>query len=266
VAPDPARTFVLVGPGRAGTAVAAALLAAGWVLRGVVARDPSTDAARVAAGHLGAPLGDAADLVPGTALVVLATPDRVVAEVAATLRDVVAPTTLVVHLAGALGVDVLAGLECRTGALHPLQTLRADAGAATALAGAHAAVAGDAAVEGIATDLGMVPFRLADADRAAYHAAAAIASNHLVALLAQVDACTSVPLDAFLPLVRTTVDNVAASDPSTALTGPVRRGDVDTVRSHLAAIPPAERAAYRALARRAARLAGRDEDLSGVLA
>ena len=68
--------------------------------------------------------------------------------------------------------------------------------------------------------------------------------------------------------MRTALDNVAISGPSAALTGPVARGDVDTVRRHLQALPASERAAYIALARRAAVLAGRDPDVEfdGLLA
>ena len=134
------------------------------------------------------------------------------------------------------------------------------------LAGSYAAVAGDPEVEELARTMGMVPIHVPDDARVAYHAAACVASNHLVALLAQVDACTGVPLEAFLPLVRSTVDNVAELGARAALTGPVARGDVETVRAHLASIPVEEQEAYRALARRAAVLAGRSDELAAVLA
>jgi predicted short-subunit dehydrogenase-like oxidoreductase (DUF2520 family) len=80
-----------------------------------------------------------------------------------------------------------------------------------------------------------------------------------------VEACTDVPVAAFLPLMRATLDNVADLGTRAALTGPVARGDVATVRAHLAAIPDAEREAYVAMARRTAALAGRTEDLAEVL-
>ena len=133
------------------------------------------------------------------------------------------------------------------------------------LAGVYAVVSGDPEVEEIAGALGMTPIRVADDARVGYHAAACIASNHLVALLAQVQACTDVPLDAFLPLVRSTVENVAELGPRAALTGPVARGDAETIRAHLAAIPSAERDAYRMMARRAAVLADRADELAPVL-
>ena len=148
----------------------------------------------------------------------------------------------------------------RIGALHPLQTMPAFGVAPAVLHGVWCATAGDPEVDVIAKTLGMQPFSVLDADRARYHAAASIAANHLVALTAQIEATTDVPFEAFVPLMRTALDNVAAFGPSVALTGPVARGDVDTVRDHLQALPAAERAAYVALARRAAVLAGRDPD------
>jgi predicted short-subunit dehydrogenase-like oxidoreductase (DUF2520 family) len=117
-------------------------------------------------------------------------------------------------------------------------------------------------VERLAISLGMRPFRVDDADRVAYHAAATVASNHLVALLGQAarlaDAA-GVPPAALLPLVYATLENVETLGPESALTGPVARGDVDTVRRHLDVLADDERPAYRALAEQARRLAGRDD-------
>jgi predicted short-subunit dehydrogenase-like oxidoreductase (DUF2520 family) len=101
-----------------------------------------------------------------------------------------------------------------------------------------------------------------DDQRARYHAAATVASNHLVALLGQVARLaetTGVPPAAFLPLVRATVDNVEVLGATDALTGPVARGDVDTVVRHLDALPDGEGDAYRALATVAMRMSGRDD-------
>ena len=96
------------------------------------------------------------------------------------------------HLAGSRGLDVFAPLlerrtGVRVGALHPLQTFPSTTVGLERLAGAWAAVAGDPAVADIARSLGLRPFELADADRGRYHAAAVVASNHLVALLGQVE-------------------------------------------------------------------------------
>jgi predicted short-subunit dehydrogenase-like oxidoreductase (DUF2520 family) len=106
----------------------------------------------------------------------------------------------------------------------------------------------------------MRTFTVDDADRTAYHTAAVVASNHLVALLGQVDrlaARAGVPYEAFAPLVMASVQNAFTLGPAEALTGPVARGDLATVEQHLRDLDPAERDSYRALAREAARLTGR---------
>jgi predicted short-subunit dehydrogenase-like oxidoreductase (DUF2520 family) len=228
----------VVGPGRAGGALALALHRAGWTVEAPRGRgDDLTDAAA------------------GVDLLVIATPDPAIAEVAAAIGPV--PTTVVAHLAGALGLDVLGEHE-RRAALHPLVSLPdADTGAARLADGAWFAVAGDPLVEQAVADLGGRSFAVHDADRARYHAAAVIASNHLVALLGQVErvAPPGVPIEAFLGLARGSIDNVAALGPAAALTGPVARGDWATVERHLAALPEDERPAYEAMVAEARRLA-----------
>jgi pantoate--beta-alanine ligase len=200
--------------------------------------------------------GDAvADAAAGVDLLVIATPDEAVAEVAAAVDPV--PTTVVAHLAGSLGLDVLAP-HPRRAALHPLVPIPdPETGAARLAGGIWWAVAGDALAERVVADLGGRVVTVPDSQRAAYHAAAAIASNHLVALLGQVErvaAPTGVGLEAFLGLARAALADVADVGPAAALTGPVARGDAATIRRHLAALEPAERPAYRALAAAAARL------------
>lgn len=226
-------TLRVIGPGRAGTSLARALAAAGWSLAEPVRRgeDPSGAA-------------------EGVDLVLVATPDVVVADVAAA---VVPADAVVAHLAGSLGLDVLAPHE-RRAAIHPLRSIPTPD---TDLRGAWFAVAGDPVAGRVVDDLGGHRVAVADADRATYHAAACIASNHLVALLGQAErvaAAAGVPLAAYLDLVRQTVDNVAALGPADALTGPVRRGDEATVARHLAALDPSERPAYEAMADAARRL------------
>jgi predicted short-subunit dehydrogenase-like oxidoreductase (DUF2520 family) len=131
------------------------------------------------------------------------------------------------------------------------------------LAGSWCAVDGSLRLEKIALTLGMRPFRLDAANRVRYHAAACVASNHLVALLGQVErlaAHAGVPFDALLPLVRGTVENVDELGPAAALTGPVARGDDETIARHIDALPYDERDGYEALVREARRLAGQREE------
>jgi predicted short-subunit dehydrogenase-like oxidoreductase (DUF2520 family) len=213
---------------------------------------------------------DMAGAAEGVDLLVLATPDAVIAEVAASVAPV--ETTVVAHLAGSLGLDVLAP-HPRRAAVHPLASLPdADVGARRLRSGGWFAVAGDppealALVEALVADLGGRSFTVADPDRAAYHAAAAIASNHLVALLGQVERVASgagVPLEAYLDLVRVTLDNVAEMGPAAALTGPVARGDWATVERHRAALPADELVAYDAMVAAARRLVDDVGEATGV--
>ena len=271
-----ARTCALVGTGRAGGAVGIALVEAGWHVVRVAGRSADAASVRAAADRFGADSVDVAAVGAGSSLVVIGTPDAAIRDVAASIAPGLEPGTLVVHLAGSVGVGALAPItemrdDVEIGALHPLQTLPSpDAGAAR-LAGAWGAVAGSPRVAELATELGLEPFAIDDADRAAYHAAASVASNHLVALLGQVERIASsahAPFAAFEPLARATVDNAFALGPAAALTGPIARGDAETVVRHLAAVEQAEHRSYTALAHAAARLAGRadDPELREVLA
>ena len=234
----------VVGPGRAGTSLTHALRSVGWQIE-------LLDRAAEVAGA-----------AEGVDLLLLCVPDTALRLVAAQVRPV--PTTVVAHVAGALGLDVLDG-HARPAALHPLVSMPTAEVGATRLVGAWFATAGDPLVHQVVTALGGRFVDVADADRVEYHAAAAIASNHLVALLGQVQRVADdvgVPLEAYLDLVRGGVESVAAMGPAAALTGPVARGDVDMVRRHLAALPEVERPAYRALALEAALLVGREQEFA----
>jgi predicted short-subunit dehydrogenase-like oxidoreductase (DUF2520 family) len=228
----------VVGAGRAGRSLALALGRAGWEVVGLLGRGD-----------------DPADAGHGTDLVVVATPDTAVAAVAAAIEP--DAHTVVAHLAGSLGLDVLTG-HARVAAVHPLVTLPdPERGAARLAGGAWFAIAGDPLAQRVVSDLGGRWFEVADADRAAYHAGAVVASNHVVALLGQVDriaGAIGVPAAAYLVLARGAIDDVADLGAAAALTGPAARGDWATVARHLAALDPAERPAYRALADAARRL------------
>ncbi|MGH9031910.1 MAG: DUF2520 domain-containing protein, partial [Acidimicrobiia bacterium] len=175
---------------------------------------------------------------------------------------------LVLHLSGARSLDefddlVVARPDVAVGSLHPLQALPSAEIGRARLPGSWCAVEGPAErMERLALTLGMRPFRIDAAHRVGYHAAACVASNHLVALLGQVErlaADAGVPLAAFLPLIRATLDNVDELGPAAALTGPVARGDAATVAAHIDALPDGERDAYRALAATALRLTEHDD-------
>lgn len=227
----------IIGPGRAGGSFERALASAGWSVTTI--------------GH-GGPVADAAS---DTDLVLVCVPDRSVMDVAAAITP--DSSVVVAHCAGSLGLDVLAPHPA-VGSVHPLVALPSPEVGAGRLVGSWFGVAGDPLVHRVVDALDGHAVAVDETHRSEYHAAAVVASNHLVALMGQVEriaADAGVPLEAYLDLARGSLRNVAELGPTAALTGPVSRGDWDTVRRHLRALPPEERPAYRALADEAARLA-----------
>ncbi len=229
----------IIGAGRAGLSFEGALRAAGYDVLGVW--------------HHTDDLSGAAE---GADAVLLAVPDRAIAAVAAAIRP--RADTVVLHCSGASTLEGLAP-HLRRGSLHPLVTLPEPVlGALRLRGGLFFAVAGDPVARELAVGLGGRPVVVPDARRAGYHAAAAIAANHLVALLGQVErvaATVGLPLEAFLPLAQGALDDVGYLGPAAALTGPASRGDGDTLDRHRAVLDPSEWFAYEggvALARRLA--------------
>jgi predicted short-subunit dehydrogenase-like oxidoreductase (DUF2520 family) len=209
------RHCVVVGAGRMGSALTAALRATGLEVTG--------------------PLGRGERCPAEADCVLLCVPDAQIGHAA----HAVPPGPLVGHVSGATTLAPLAPHEAFS--LHPLMTVPA------AFEGAGAAVAGGtdrslSIARALAEALGMTPFEIADSDRAAYHAAAAMASNYLVALEDAAErllATTGASRELLVPLVRATVENWAR-DGADALTGPIARGDDETVARQRAAV--AERA------------------------
>jgi predicted short-subunit dehydrogenase-like oxidoreductase (DUF2520 family) len=184
----------------------------------------------------------------GASLVLLCVPDRAISEVAASLEQ----GPWVAHMSGG---TPLAALEphVRRFSVHPLQTFTRERGPEQ-LDGAWAAVTGEtdealALATGLAETLGLRPFVLDDHRRALYHAGAAIASNYLVTLrraAGELVADAGVPEEALDPLMRRVIEN------GFELTGPIERGDWETVARHRRAIAehaPNLLAAYDELAR-----------------
>ena len=206
--------IAIIGDGRVGRALAAALSAADRPHAGPLGRSPEV----------------------GSAHVLLCVPDAEIAAAAAAVPPL--DGRLVGHVSGATALAPLAPHDAFS--LHPLMTVTA--GAPTdVFAGAGAAVAGStpaarAFAEQLAADLGMTAIEVPDEDRAAYHAAASIASNFLVTLEAAAEQLLGHDREVLAPLVRATVENWAALGPERALTGPIARGDDATVERQRAAI------------------------------
>lgn len=215
--------------------------------------------------------GGIGPLPPGTQVLVLAVPDDVLHTVANEVaRAGPAPAGCVAfHLSGALSTDVLAPLTSAgysVGSIHPLQTVADPWSGADRLVGCAYAVAGDPAALAIGreiiAELGGQTLVVPPTLRPVYHAAAVFASNYVVAaaaIVARTLAEAGVPegeaISATLPLMRGTMDNVEQLGFGAALTGPVARGDVDTVRLHLSRLSARERTLYSALGRETLRLA-----------
>jgi predicted short-subunit dehydrogenase-like oxidoreductase (DUF2520 family) len=208
--------IAVVGAGRLGTALTTALRAAGLRVDGPLGRGA-------------APAGSAA--------VLLCVPDEQIAAAAATI----APGPLVGHCSGATALAALAPHEAFS--LHPLMTVPAGA-PPDVFRGAGCAVAGGtpralALARALAGRLGMRATAVDDADRAAYHAAASLASNFLVTLEGAAErlaATAGVDRALLAPLVRAAVEHWVARGAEGALTGPIARRDEATVERQRAAV------------------------------
>ncbi|MEZ4501419.1 MAG: Rossmann-like and DUF2520 domain-containing protein [Dehalococcoidia bacterium] len=258
----------VIGTGRLGASLALALDAAGHRVEALASL--RGDSAHVLACRIeGATALDASALVDRCDLVFLTVPDGAVAPVSEGLSWRRGQS--VVHCSGALGLDALesarsAGAE--VGCMHPLQSFPDPRGTPEAFRGVtcgiEAAEPLGSRLEALTTVLGARPIRLEGVDRARYHAAAVFASNDVVALMqAARETWTAAGLSAdeavtaLVPLLRGAVSNIeAASSLEKALTGPVARGDVETVRRHLDALASESEVAtlYRELAQALLRL------------
>ena len=244
--PALAGRLAVVGAGRAGGSIAAAAREAGMDVT-VGSREVS---------------------LSGAAVVLLCVPDGSIRQACESATPSLDEGAFVGHVSGATGLDALeaaAGAGHGTFSLHPLQTIPTPT---TDLAGAPCAVsastgAGAEVAEGLAERLGMLPFGVPEDGRAAYHAAASMASNFLVALEESAahlmeEAGIQNPREALAPLVLRTAANWADAG-AEALTGPIARGDEATVARHLEALAaraPELRPMYEALAERTRQIGG----------
>ncbi|MFV0434133.1 MAG: DUF2520 domain-containing protein [Leucobacter sp.] len=273
-----------VGRGRMGTAMAHVLRRLGFEVQSLAGRDggelvtargvPVVRASAAAPGLVtepgsavaprsGAESGVAARsaaVAPLPDVVLLAVPDTAIADVAARIE----PGPFVGHFSGATSLDALRPHDAFS--LHPLLTVL---GSGTDFTGAYAAIDGSsehslAVAGGLAATLGMWAFRVRDDDRAAYHAAASVASNFLVTLegfAEQLAASAGVPREALLPLAEAALRNWGAHGAAAALTGPIARGDEATVERQRAAVrdrAPRQLALFDALAEATRALAAAD--------
>ncbi|TDC29896.1 DUF2520 domain-containing protein [Micromonospora sp. 15K316] len=282
-------TVGVVGTGRVGAVLGAALSAAGH--RVVAATGASGGNPQRFVLLPGVAPSSAAEVArAATDLLLIAVPDDALARVVGTLADggLLHPGQVVAHTSGAHGLAVLdpaVAVGARPLALHPAMTFTGTADDLGRLAGISYGVTAPAdlrpLVARLVADLGGVPEWVGEADRPLYHAALAHGANHLVTLVNEAadrlrDAGVAQPQKVLGPLLRAALEN-ALRYGDDALTGPVSRGDAGTVERHLArlaASAPESVGPYLALARRTAdraiasgRLAPTDAaSLLGVLA
>jgi predicted short-subunit dehydrogenase-like oxidoreductase (DUF2520 family) len=262
----------LIGTGRLGCSLARALPSGLFKIVALHDRDAST-ARRCRIPGRGRVVPTAADAAALGELILICVPDGAVAAVAAELAE--APLRwkkkIVLHTSGALSSRVLAPLKragAAVGSIHPAQSFAGPDTPPSRFRGVSFAVEGDpkAAAVGkrLARSVGGRPFVVRPADKALYHAACSLASNMLVPLFdsacAMLEKTGLRPPEAarvLLPLVEGTVENLKVLNRAGALTGPIARGDEETVRLHLAALRGhrEEEAVYRRLGTMALKLA-----------
>lgn len=278
-------TISLVGVGRLGTALAISLARCGYRVEAVVARqlNHARRAARLIAGHPQALSVTRLDSLPSSDLLLITTPDDAIEQAATCLAASIVSTgrkgqrRTALHCSGALSSGILSSLSdvnFKVGSMHPLVSISDPIHGAERLRGAYYCVEGEGQAVRVARklvrDLEGHSFSINSKDKALYHAAAVMASGHMVALfdialemLARCGLKEKAAQSVLLPLVQTTLENLTASDPSHALTGTFARADTETMRRHLAALRSSAKTndaleAYRLLGRRSLKLAERN--------
>jgi predicted short-subunit dehydrogenase-like oxidoreductase (DUF2520 family) len=270
-----------IGAGRVGTVLGAAFSRAGWEVTGVASRDPARRARFRELVPSARAFADASNVLDEADLIFVTVPDDAIAAVAASLH--LYSGQALVHTSGALPAQVLApAMAAGTSAasFHPLVAFADLDHALEALRGATVALEGDESLLPVLAELaesvGARPVRLPDGGKAAYHAAAMLAAGGLVGLLdgivqvarlAGLDEPTA--LAVYLPLARQALKNSERLGVDGALTGPLLRGDVGTVRGHLAVLrdsAPDALALYVAVARRELAIARRRGELDETAA
>jgi predicted short-subunit dehydrogenase-like oxidoreductase (DUF2520 family) len=279
-------TLAIVGAGRLGTFLAVALHEAGFTITEILTRDSarSRRRARVLAARVGAQVVTAHRAVPRATLLWFCVPDREIQKTASAIADRLAASAAVnkkgrsqnrvpgrfrfaFHSSGALlsgELEPLRKAGAAVASVHPLMTFVA--GAPPALTGVPFAIEGDEAATRVARrivrELGGESFSLPAARKAAYHAWATMTSPLLLAFLVTLEeAARAAGLtreDArhkSLPIIRQTLANYSRLGPARSFSGPLIRGDVETVTRHLTVLKkhPGEREVYVALARAALR-------------
>lgn len=247
----------IIGAGRLGTTLAVALARKGYSIRSLVAR--RVQSARKAASLINSDVQVLAakqlQSMKSADLFLITVPDDQIPQVAAMLSEVRFNTDqrkkmTALHTSGALSSDVLAPLKEKgwhTGSIHPLISVSGTQDGDASLRGAFWSVEGDRSAlrlgKAIVRDLGGKSFSIHAEDKPLYHAAAVMASGNVTALfdvaLEMLGECgldRKTARSILVPLLASTVRNLETKDPAQALTGTFSRGDLETVKRHVAAL------------------------------
>ena len=276
----------VIGTGRLGTTLAVALSHRGYSIRSVVARTPQS--ARRAASLLDAEVQVLAANQLGTLisadLFLITVPDDQIAGVVRDLSEINADRKVTaLHTSGALSSDVLAPLRAKgwhTGSIHPLMSVSGTQDGDASLRGAFWSVEGDRSAlrlgKEIVRELGGKSFSIRSEDKPLYHAAAVMVSGNVVALFdVALEMLRECGLDRktaraiLLPLIASTVRSLETKTPEAALTGTFSRGDVETVKRHVAALKTKKMAEaldlYRLLGQRSLKLTKEQPEITRIL-
>jgi predicted short-subunit dehydrogenase-like oxidoreductase (DUF2520 family) len=267
------KTVAIIGAGRVGSSVGFLLKRAGYAVTAVAARTAATAEKAVAFIGGGEPLADVIKAASKAEIVFITTPDRAIREVCDTIStdDGLKRGSLIVHMSGAHSLELLNAART-TGSyravIHPLQSLASREQGIKNLPGSYFRIEADSEALKMAKEivkaLGgielVMPKWSSDKESTAlYHAGAVVVSNYFVALVdyglkfyQALGADKKDALKAVLPLIRGTLANIETLGIPDALTGPIMRGDTQTVRDHLDAMQkrtPELMGLYKELAR-----------------
>ena len=263
----PKRKFSVIGCGRVGICLSAFLFKKAYEPAGFFSRSRSSAQAARAAAGCGTVFDTAADCARAGDIVFISTPDGLIESICGDLaqQNALGPQTLVFHLSGAHSSEILARAKqvgAIVGSIHPLQSFTPyEPGQENPFKGINISVEGDpdAVSQGkdIAAALGARAFAIPTESKTLYHASAVVASNYLVTLvqfaltlLMETGLKEDVAFEILSPLIQGTLFNIGSKGCTRALTGPVARGDHETVSRHLADIDqklPEFSALYRLL-------------------
>lgn len=258
-------SILVVGPGRAGSSIALAAQSAGHTLRGVVGRARPDEASEL----LDCPAFVLGDVLPTADVCFISVSDDAIGEVADSLAGRVA-VDVVAHLSGATSIEILSNVGPPYGSFHPLQSLPTPEIGRAALVGAGAAVTGSsdqvvAMLTHFGISLGCRPFALEDHAKPTYHAAASAASNFVTMVLGvsgELFDEAGVDPGVAEALTLASVRNAYLLGAAQALTGPVARGDIETVAAQIRsaeAVSADLGATFAALVEATSRLADKDD-------